>query len=107
MTAPSEYVMAAIDLIPVAYNLWNLPGVVRLRTRAGRELPPPTPPEPVNPVPSASSAVPVADVAAGLLRALPPGAVAHYEGPDGSQLTVWWITAPPATGGGPEEYALW
>jgi hypothetical protein len=104
MTSLSEYVMVAIDLAPVAYNLWNLPGVARLRTRLRRQ-----PPAPVlsEPTPSVSSILPVAGLAAEIFRSLPPGAVAHYEGPDGSKLTVWWITPPPAADSGSEEYTLW
>ncbi|MDO0917781.1 hypothetical protein [Streptomyces sp. DT2A-34] len=102
MTSLSEYVMGAVNLIPVACNLWNLPGVARLRTRL-RRLPAPAPSEPI---PSVSSTSP-AGVAAELLRSLPLGAAAHYEAPDGSKVTVWWITAPPAAGSGSEGYALW
>ncbi len=104
MTFLSEYVTDAVNLIPVAYNLWNLPGVARLRTRLRRQ---PPPPEPSESAPSVLSTPPVAGVAAELLRTLPPGAIAQYEGPDGSKVTVWWIAAPPAEGSGTEGYALW
>jgi hypothetical protein len=104
MTSLPEYVIGAINLIPVACNIWNLPGVVRLRARLRRQLPPPEVLEPASPVCSTPA---VAGMAAELLRSLPPGAVAHYEGPDGSTVTVWWITAPPASDRGPEGYALW
>ncbi|MFF3710255.1 hypothetical protein [Streptomyces phaeochromogenes] len=104
MTSLSEYVIGAINLIPVACNLWNLPGVARLRTRLRRQLPPPDLSEPTAP---ASPTSPVAGVAAELLRTLPPGAIAQYEGPDGSKVTVWWIAAPPVDDSGPEGYALW
>ncbi|WP_416971666.1 hypothetical protein [Streptomyces sp. 4F14] len=104
MTRLSEYVIDAVNLIPVAYTLWNLPGVTLLRTRLHRQLPPAELSEP--PL-SFSSTPSVTSVAAELLRDLPPGAVAHYEGPDGSKVTVWWITAPPADDCGPEGYALW
>ncbi|MEV0934288.1 hypothetical protein ACIBMX_10870 [Streptomyces phaeochromogenes] len=104
MTPLSEYVIGAVNLLPIAYNLWNLPGVTRLRTRLRRQLPPS---ELSEPTPSVSSTPSVAGVAAELLRTLPPGAIAQYEGPDGSKVTVWWIAAPPAGDSGPEGYALW
>jgi len=104
MTSLPEYAMAAVDLVTVAYNLRNLPGVVRLRARRRRQVPPPALSEPLRPV---SPGMPVADVAAELFRSLPPGAVAHYEGPDGTKLTIWWITPPPADTSGSEGYTLW
>ncbi|MFD4613587.1 hypothetical protein ACFWOT_37125 [Streptomyces sp. NPDC058440] len=76
----------------------------RYRSAMGRaaEVLEATSEEAPRPVPALSPGA----VAAALFAQLPPGAVARYEMPDGSALTVWWIM-PPLNGRGNEDYRLW
>ncbi|MGQ4482640.1 hypothetical protein [Streptomyces sp. SAS_276] len=95
-----EYVSLASNLFSLLRTVAAHPRTVALRRRFSR----------ARALETTLPAGTFPDAALQILRHLPVGAIAQYEAPDGSRLTVWWTPPRPedaAQDSGLGEYRLW
>ncbi|MFF3790841.1 hypothetical protein ACFYXW_12325 [Streptomyces sp. NPDC001981] len=80
----ADYVNAFNGVALLAHTLW-----IRLRPAGSTD----------------ALVTPAARAAAAILSQLPAGAAARWEAPDGTAVTVWWVS-PPAGRTGQEDFRL-